>query len=116
MGRPSAARRSFSLITPCRAAMAAARAASQARPIVGRKNSQRAVAHELENVATLLLKCRDNDIGIVVEQGDDMLRRGIGYARKAAQIAEPKHGIDAVGHAAHDSTAQHAAPGIAPEV
>ncbi len=85
-------------------------------PILGRENCERAVAHELENVATLFMKRRDNDIGIVVEQGNDMLRRRIGDSREAAQIAEPKHGIDAVGHAAHDPTAQHAAPGITPEV
>ena len=45
-----------------------------------------------------------------------MLWRSIGDSSEAAQIAKPRHGIDAIGHAAHDSTAQYSAPGVAPEV
>jgi len=37
-------------------------------------------------------------------------------ALRFSLIAKPKHGIDAIGHAAHDSTAQYSAPGIASEV
>ena len=59
---------------------------------------------------------RDDDVGIVVEQRDDLLGRGIGDAREAAQVAEPDDGVDPVGDAAHDAAAEHAPSGVAAEI
>ena len=59
----------------------------------------------------------DDRIGIVVEQRDDLLgRRRVGDPREALQVAEPQHGADLLGDAALDVAAQHAMPGVAPEV
>src|SRR5262249_5745004 len=64
---------------------------ARALPIVHRKNGEHSVAHELQDITPVTMKSRDNYIRIVVEEGNDMLRRCIGDSREAAQIAEPEH-------------------------
>ena len=59
---------------------------------------------------------RDDDVGIVVEQRNHLLGRGIGDAREAAQVAEPDDGVDALGDAAHDAATEHAPSGVTAEI
>src|SRR5262249_48365482 len=101
--------------SPCRYRRSQGRIAGTF-PIFSGENSEGSVSHYIQTAASLSGTRRDNDIGIVVQQGNYMLRLSIGDSREAAQIAKPKHGIDAIGHAAHDSTAQYSAAGIASEV
>ena len=60
---------------------------------------------------------RDHDFGIVVEQRDDLLGRGIvGNLRVAVQVAVPQHGADLLGDPAHDPSAHDSPAGIAAKV
>ncbi|HEX6111343.1 MAG TPA: hypothetical protein VFZ10_03485 [Geminicoccaceae bacterium] len=115
-GRPSRARRALSAATSLRAAVAALSVAAQARAIGSGEDGEDAVADQLENVAALRMDRRDDDVGIVVEQRNHLLGRGIGDAREAAQVAEPDHGVDALGDAADDAAAEHAPSGVTAEI
>ena len=64
----------------------------------------------------MLVDRRDDRIGVVVQQGNDLFRRSVGDAREPAQIAEPDDGIDLLGNAAHDPSAEHALAGVAAEI
>ena len=94
----------------------AAMLAAGAVAIVGREYGERAVTDELQNVAALLVDRRDDDVGIVVEKGNDVLRRRVGDPREAAQIADLQHGIDVLGVTSDDPAAQHPAAGVASEI
>ncbi len=60
---------------------------------------------------------RDDRVGVVVEQRNDLLGLGaVGNAGVAAQVAEPQHRLDPVGDAALDAPAQHPPPRVAAEV
>ena len=60
---------------------------------------------------------RDDGLGVVVEQRNDLLRRrGVGDARIVAQIAEPEHGLDPVRHSALDAAPQHPPAGVPTEI
>src|SRR4051794_21900435 len=58
--------------------------------IADREDRERPVADELEHVASGLGHARDDGLGVIVEERDDLARVGrFGQAREAAQIAEP---------------------------
>jgi hypothetical protein len=59
----------------------------------------------------------DGEVGIVVEEWDDLFRRdGFGNMRVAVQIALPQHSPDLLGNTADDAAAHDAAPGVLPEI
>src|SRR5262245_13365580 len=84
--------------------------------VIGRKDCQRAIADKLEDVAAVLVNGGNNDIGVVVQQGDDLLGSRVGNPCEAAQVTEPDDRINPVGDAAHDPATQHTLPGVAAEV
>jgi hypothetical protein len=89
---------------------------ASARAIIGRENGEHTGAHKFENVTALFVNRRNDHIGIVVEQRNDVFRRHVGDPREAAQVAEPQDRVDAVGDAAHNPAAQDAPAGVASEV
>ena len=117
-GRSSALRRAFSAFSRRRRlASARKRATAGVGRIVRLEDRQHAVADQFQHIAARLVDRRDDRIGIVVEEGDDLVRRGgVGDGRVAAQIGEPQHGVDAIGHAARDAAAEHALARIVPEI
>ena len=59
----------------------------------------------------------DRGLRIIVEERDDLIRLdALADRGRAAQIGEPQHGVDALGDAARDSSAQHLLGGVAPEI
>ena len=65
----------------------------------------------------MLVDRRDDGLGIVVEQRNDLLRRrGVGDARVIAQIAEPQDRVDPVGDAPLDAASQHPPARVASEI
>ena len=65
----------------------------------------------------MLVDRRDDGLGIVVEQRNDLLRRrGFGDARVVAQIAEPQHRLDPIRDAPLDAASQHPPAGVASEI
>jgi hypothetical protein len=70
------------------------------RTIFRRKDCKNAVTDQLEHVATLRVDRRDHDVGIIVQQRNDLLRRSIRDPGKATQVAEPDGGVDTLSHAA----------------
>ena len=75
-----------------------------------------AITDQFEYIAATLVDRRDDDVRIVVQQRDYLLRRGVGNTREAAQITEPNDGIDFFRDAAENPSAQHAPTGVAAEV
>ena len=74
-GRPSSAASLFSAATPCCASIAAVNAASQARSrSAAVKIASVAVADQLEHVAAVIVNGRDDHVGVIVEQRDDLFR------------------------------------------
>ena len=93
------------------------RAAAGVGQIVAAEQSQRAVADQLQHVASCLVDGGDDRLGIVVQQRDDLGRLGgVGDGGEAAQIGEPQRRLDAVGDAALDASLQDALAGIAAEI
>ena len=86
------------------------------RAVFRSEDRKRTVADQLEHVAAMLVNGRDDRIGVVVQQWDDLFRRSVGDAREPSQIAEPDDGIDALGNSAHDPSAEHALAGVAAEI
>ena len=116
-GLPPLHARFFNAATPRRAAIAAANATLQA--------CMRSSAVKMASVPSPIslstsppcfVDRRDDRVGIVVEQRNDLFRRGVGDPGEAAQIAEPDNGIDVLGNAAHDASAEHAPAGVAAEI
>ena len=55
------------------------------------------VADQLEDITAMLVNCRNDCIGVVVQQWDGLFRRGIGDTREPSQITEPDNGVDRSG-------------------
>jgi len=65
----------------------------------------------------MAVKHRDDEVGIVVEERDDLFRRdGFGNMRVAVQIALPQHSPDLLGNTADDAATHDAAPSVPPEI
>jgi hypothetical protein len=89
------------------------RAAAGLGGIIGLKDRQRAVADQLEHVAAGLVHRRDDRLGIVVQERDDLLGLcRVGDPGEAREIGEPQHRADLLGHAAGDPPAQYALAGV----
>src|SRR5262249_59234925 len=86
------------------------------RAIRRSEDCEDAVADQLEYVAVLRMNRRYDDVGIIVQQRNYLLGRGIGDTREAAQVAEPDDRINPIGNAAHDAPAQQAPCGVAAEI
>ena len=85
--------------------------------VLGSEDGEGAVADQLQYIAAMPVHGRDDDFGIVIEQRNDLLRRGIvGNMRVAVQIAVPQHRADLLGDPAHDPAAHHPPAGIAAEI
>src|SRR6516165_1903167 len=84
--------------------------------VFSREDRKGAIADELEYITAMLIDCRDDHIRIVVQQRYYLFRCCIGDARESSQVAEPNDGIDLLGNAAHNSSAQNALPSIAAKI
>jgi hypothetical protein len=84
--------------------------------IFGSEDCEDTVADELQHVSIVGVNCRDDDVGVIVQQRNDLLGRRIGDAREAAQVAEPDDGVDAISDPAHDTAAEHTMPRVAAEI
>ena len=63
---------------------------------------ERDLPNQLEHVTAMLMDRRNDRIGVVVQQRDDLFRCGVGDAREASQIAEPHRCVDPLGDTTHD--------------
>ena len=85
--------------------------------VIRREDSERAVADQLQHITAMSVHGRDHHLGVVVEQRNDLLRRGIVRdLGVAVQIAVPQHRADLLGDAAHDPAAHDPPSRIATEV
>ena len=81
------------------------------------KHRQHAVAHQLQHLAAGIVDRVDRGLGVIVEERDDLVGRdGLADRGRAAQIREPQYGVDALGDAARDFSAQHLLGGVAAEI
>jgi hypothetical protein len=94
--RPALRRRAaLSSATRPRSCLGAQRARGRLPPDRRREHREHGVADQLEHVAAGLVHRRDHRLGVVVEQRDDLLRRGaVGDRGVAAQVGEPQRRVD----------------------
>ena len=86
-----------------------------------------AVAHELQHLAALALDRVDQDLGMIVQQAQDLGVAGeqlqhagagdpVGEAGEAGEVAVPDHGVDHLDLAALDVAAEHTPGGVGTEI
>ena len=97
-------------------------------PLAGAaEDREDAVAHELEHLAALALDRVDQDLGMIVEQAQDLGVAGeqlqhaaagdlVDQAGEAGEVAVPDHGVDHLDLAALDIAAEHPAGGVRTEI
>ena len=88
--------------------LGAQRGALGHRHVLVGEHRQHAVADQLQHLAAGIVNGVDRGLRIIVEERDDLAGLDAFADRgRAAQIGEPQHGGDALGHAARDLAAQH---------
>ena len=97
------------------------------RLVAAAENGEQAVAHELQHLAALALDRVDQDLGMVVQQAQDLGVAGeqlqhagagdlVGQAGEAGEVAVPDHGMDHLHLAALDVAAEHPPGGVRTEI
>ena len=72
------------------------------------EHRQHAVADQLQHLAAGVMDGVDRGLRVVIEERDDLVRRdALADRGRTAQVGEPQHGVDALGDAARDPSAQH---------
>ena len=95
----------------------AQRRAPRHRHVLVGEHRQHAVADQLQHLAAGVMDGVDRGLRIVVEERDDLVRPdALADRGRAAQIGEPQHRLDPLGHAARDASAQHLLGGVAAEI
>ena len=85
--------------------------------VVGSEHGENAVADQFQHVPAGLVNRVDGRFGIIVEEGDDLVRANrLADPRRIAKVGEPQHRLDALGDAARDPATQHLLRGVTAEI